>query len=377
MTSHEYHFEDTIVNPEDLLPSTVTALEKYDKEYEISRLSYFARLSEKIDFLQTGENEVPFALIGGGFNNSSYSGKEAVLWQNPWASPIIPGFAPSEYVELATGQAERSKGFDTNSLGKLVMADLAYGAIQEAGIMDDCGKPIPVIAVASPSKDWSLRRGDRNDLLEELSRHTLQVARELGYTTLHLAGTSMGSSVMGELLHEVDLAEPDIEIKSLLLSEMPSFADRGLFDFGKRYVFDTRGLNITGNWTDQGPQARRELAADGQETYDGANVYGYGNALTNFRAVNAMRQDRLNDVFELVKEMNLPITIEAGDASKVSQGIWEFLDRMELVDESTPYDYERLQALRATGCAPHAHTENSVYMADVITRSVLFAKENA
>lgn len=392
MEQHTYTFEDTVVDPEGLLPSTIRALETYDKEYEADKLGYFDSLLGTTGTVRTHyANKVPYALTGG-HDDSAYSKREAVLWQNPWATPITPHKSTAlEYVALADGRAERPEGFDTNRIGKLVMADLAQAAMKEAGIRDEDGLPLPVIAVSSPSKDWHLKRHEgapKHAILGELAGHAMGVAHKLEFKTVHLAGTSLGGAVMGEALREAGTWSPSkivpmrsrqgVNIGSALLSETPSYVKRGLIDFGTSYAFDTRGLGIKGAWTDQGPLSRRELAADGLEAYDGpGNAAGNGNLRANSSLVNQMRRDRLSYVLEIVKSYGVPVTFEAGVASKVGRGIFEYLDRHEMSNGSNPFDLDGAQLLRAEGMAPHAHTENPVYMADAITRSVLFAKETA
>lgn len=389
LEQHTYTFEDTVVNPEGLLPSTLRALEAYDREYEANKFRYFDSLLGTTEhMLSHYGNMVPYALTGGQ-GTSEYSKSEAVLWQNPWATPITPrGSRALEYVALADGRMERPEGFDTNSIGKLIMADFAQATMREAGIRDEDGLSLPVIAVSSPSKDWHLKRHEgagKHAIIGELGDHAMSVAKGLGFETVHLAGTSLGSTVMGEVIKGAGTwsmrkimplrSMKGVNIGSALFSETPSFTNRGFIDFGKGYALDTRGLDIQGAWTDQGPLARRELATDGKEAYDGpGNIAGNDNLRANLSLANQMRRDKLSYVLEIVKGYDVPVTFEAGEASKVGRGLFSYLDRHVMSDGSIPCKYDKAQLLRAEGTAPHAHTENPVYLADAITRSVLFAK---
>lgn len=357
------------VDQSHLLESTRQALEHYDEAYVSNRYFYFTQLEGRI----RTHDGVPYAFI----KDRGDSSEEVVVFHNPWATPITPD-QPAEtacaYVE--SDDPRGKKPFDSNRWNKLIFADFVHKVIRNAGITDSSGNYLPVVAIASPSlgrrgisKKWGGAK-IAEDPMYGLAETTLDVVERHDFGKLHMAGVSLGAAVIGHVL--LSNALRNFEVQSATLCEYPSLQKRNLVDYAKRYVFDTKGLDIDGDWTDEGPLPRAEIAQNG-ESYDIRNVIGNRNCYLNLKLAASLRRNSFDSLKGALLNHRVPTTLEYGTKSKISQGFDAQLAAdpdLHLLD-----GVGLLQVIEAYNNAPHAHTENSVLVSDVVSRSLQFARE--
>ena len=112
---------------------------------------------------------------------------------------------------------------------------------------------------------------------------------------------------------------------------------------------------------------RIKLADDDKEKYSPKNIF-HRNLVNNSRALSEMAENKLRSALEVAVDEEIPVTIEFGEASKVGGGVKKAIADLKL-------GILDMQILKSTGCTPHAHTENSVFIADAVARSIRFAKD--
>ena len=378
MILHEYEFKDTTVNPRGLMFETKQALRDYDYDFLFDPRAYFRKLFNSLSnhpkgLAGTGAHIQPLAILNSSHNE--YSTTEAVVWQNSWASPLSPKWNTDfegQYTEFVENGGKRPRGLDTSRISNLISADFTREVLKQSGVTDEKGKYLPVLAFSSPSLDWHPKIDRQTKVVDLLGQSIAYTVRAIGYKSLHLAGVGLGASVVGDLAgNKADyfgktITEPP-KIESMLLSEYPSYTKRTMSEVLRAYVCDGKDLKINNTWSDQGPLPRIKLADDDKEKYSPKNIF-HRNLVNNSRVLSEMAENKLRSALEVAVDEEIPVTIEFGEASKVGGGVKKAIADLKL-------GILDMQILKSTGCTPHAHTENSVFIADAVARSIRFAKD--
>lgn len=371
LVEHEYIFNDSRIDESTLLPETLDALQRYDFDYRQNELGYFQRLESKLKSYSAREGSVLIGrrkqadMVYAKAGEPQDSREDAVLWHNSWGQSVAPRSDSDEIFEHAS--SESGTGADSNSWNKLILADFMYFALKHAGIRDKTGDALPVISIPSPSLD---RRGftakSKANPLGKLAIAAINLGRIENVKQVHAGGVSQGASVSAELAKR---GQGHFSIESVFLGELPNAVTRYLPRFGKDYLTD--GSNIEGDYTEDGPASRREIAKGKESSRMLRQVAGNGNIRTNWRLVKDMRRGGVSGFFDSFAERKLPTTIEYGTYSNVSAGVPELFYQ----PECSLKDKGLLQILKAVN-APHIHSEHIVQTIDAMLRSVKFARDS-
>lgn len=366
MATNEYYVgAERQVDEAGLTEAMRLAIESQNAAYAASPTAFFRGLHGTLEEYEG----LPFVHR----RNGGDSTEEAFVFHSEFGGPVTPANGPDETARFASDKdSKRPDTLDSNRWAKLILVDLIYRGLDQAGVRDQNGDNIPVIGLSAPSLDFHPIKAA--DSIRALANSGLFLCDAQGYGRLHVGGASLGGAVTGDMVIE---GVKQFDIAGWLSSENPSYQRRGFIDFVRAFVRDEAGLELSGSREDNGPQARTDIArtdADGNgEGFDAANYYGNGNARVQINLINGMRRDRTSGVLEVCRRRVIPVTAEFGEGSKMTLGILDYLHNNGDVNRLNLMGL--YQELIARGeSATHAHTQILPLMADIAVRSALLNK---
>lgn len=374
---HDYYFmEDCRVKTECLLPETIESLEKTNAEYSSDRAFY---IRETYDSIQHTQEGLPFAY----FRKDGDSQTDAVLIINPFGTPIAPRHSVEMMAEYVSDRKAEKKpeSIEPNDANKLLQARFLKDSMDRLGFTDSEGRYLPLVVMSSPSKDHKspLSKNERQIVatgdFSPFAKRALETVTSLGYGRIYAAGYSMGSiaaNVVGSAeAHNVDI------LAGCYIGDAPNFKDR----FIKRpvplslllpFMFDSVGSPYKGDWINDGPEPRIDIARNG-ESYDAiGHWFGNGNLAVNLATGIGLSRNRLKDTLKFMNNKNIPTAISWSE-SRLMKGFYDFVKGEQAAVCLAAKGLLNLSRARQ---APHISGENQVFLTDVMLRAMKFAQTN-
>jgi hypothetical protein len=375
LTPHDYIFDKQChVDLQALDSDTIESRERTNAAYLKDRGAYlrstYAALRQTIDCQ-------PLALFCGADDSPT----DLLLAFNPFGTPIAPDHSVEDMVDYVNdrGAKKTPKNIEPNDINKLLQARFLYDTLDVAGITDDEGRRLPVAYFSAPSMDHTspitakerrkIARGD----LSPMAARPLEYVRNLGFNRLYVAGYSLGAIAAGA----VRLAgDRDMEVLAgCFVGDAPNFKNRyprRPLPFGAMvpYMADSLFYGYEGDWINDAPEPRRDIARNG-ESYDAlGHWFTNGNFKVNLAIGQALSRKKLPETLVYMSDNHIPTAISWSE-SRLMKGFEEFINNEPSAEQLA---MDGLLALYCARRAPHLSGENPLFLTDVMLRSVKFAR---
>jgi hypothetical protein len=356
-------------------PVAEELIEIIDEEYARDPVGHFQKVAEGIrpPINQRGPN---YAI----YQDFNCSKNTALVVALPFTYPIRPDVSPEQTAHaIKNGD---TKAFDSNDWNSAEKHYFLFRMMRALGIRDTEGNTVPVIAVASPSKDWKpvFKSGEKahikNGDFAPLASNLKDILDYEGFGRIHIGGYSMGAAIGHAALANFR----NFDIQSATLGEPTTYKHRSRPELIKNYVFNSpspknkSGIESKEKWTQSGPQSRKDLEEIHNHWQRNMVRQGVDNGLI---LLNGLRQSVMfDDLDRARKHKVIPLTIEFGSTSSVTHDIKDYLKD----DNEVLQAYKVANKLRiietlgheAVG-APHLHGESPLFYALWMSESILWA----
>lgn len=169
------------------------AIRALNNEYLLSPLEHFKTVSEAMRPPITPDSP-PYAI----FEDEDSSRDTALVVALPFASSIVPDISPELTV---TALRDKRPKIDSNEWHNGEKHYTLFRIMKALGIRDTEGRTIPVIALASPSKDWrphfspEQKAKLRDSDFAPFAGYIQEILDYEGIGQVHIGGYSMGAAI--------------------------------------------------------------------------------------------------------------------------------------------------------------------------------------
>lgn len=127
----------------------------------------------------------------------------------------------------------------------LVCGEFVRRAVADEGIIDDSGRPLPLLVIGSPSGSRGLKLTssqirDLSDSLSFFAGAQVSLARNLGFQEIDLLGFSQGAAMA--IAAATEAPRLGLKVRSLAVGDPPNVTARSLFQLLKDFKAENKHL---------------------------------------------------------------------------------------------------------------------------------------